>query len=78
MKKNYQKRFGTIAVDKGYINKDQLILALEKQAKENVMEGKHRLLGQILVEEGLITTTQVEEILETMNQRIMYMIAAGH
>jgi hypothetical protein len=77
MKKHYQKRFGTIAVDKGFINEDQLIKALEMQAKENVMEGKHRLLGQIFVDEGLLTTTQVDEILETMNQRIVYMLSVG-
>ena len=77
MEKQHHKRFGTIAVDKGYINKDQLIMALEMQAKENVVEGKHRLLGQIFVEEGLLTTEQVDEILETMNQRIMYMISVG-
>ena len=77
MKKNHHKRFGTIAVDKGYIDEDQLIKALEIQAKENVMEGKHRLLGQIFVEEGLLTEVQVDEILETMNQRIMYMISVG-
>jgi hypothetical protein len=76
-KKHYHKRFGTIAVDKGYINDDQLIKALEIQAKENVMEGKHRLLGQIFVEEGLLTTAQVDDILETMNQRIVYMLAVG-
>ena len=77
MKKNHHKRFGTIAVDKGYITEDQLIQALEIQAKENVIEGKHRLLGQIFVEEGLLTEEQVDEILETMNQRIMYMISVG-
>ncbi len=77
MKKHYHKRFGTIAVDKGYISEDQLIKALELQAKENVTEGKHRLLGQIFIDEGLLTTTQVDEILETMNQRIMYMISVG-
>jgi len=77
MKKHYQKRFGTIAVDKEYINEDQLIKVLEMQAKENVMEGKHRLLGQILVDEGLLTTTQVDIILETMNQTIVYMISVG-
>ena len=64
-------------MDKGYINEDQLIKALEMQAKENVLEGEHRLLGQIFVEEGLLTTTQVDEILETMNQRIVYMISVG-
>ena len=77
MKKNHHKRFGTIAVDKGYITEDQLIQALEIQAKENVIEGKHRLLGQIFIEEGLLTEEQVDEILETMNQRIMYMISVG-
>ena len=77
MKKQIHKRFGTIAVDKGFINEDQLIKALEIQAKENVIEGKHRLLGQIFVEEGLLTEEQVDEILETMNQRIMYMISVG-
>ena len=77
MKKNYHKRFGTIAVDKGYIEEDQLVWALEMHAKENVMEGKHRLLGQIFVEEGLLKTEQVDDILETMNQRIVYMIAVG-
>ena len=74
MKKHYHKRFGTIAVDKGYISEDQLIETLKMQAKENV---KDRLLGQIFLDEGLLTTTQVDEILETMSQRIMYMISVG-
>ena len=77
MKKNYHKRFGTIAVDKGYINENQLIKALEMQAKENIKEGKHRLLGQIFLDEGLLTEAQVDDILETMSQRIMYMMSVG-
>ena len=77
MKKNQHKRFGTIAVDKGYITDEQLVKGLEIQAKENVMEGKHRLLGQIFVDEGLLTEAQVDEILETMNQRLVYMISVG-
>jgi len=77
MKKNYNKRFGTIAVDKEYITEDQLVKGLEIQAQENIMEDKHRLLGQIFVEEGLLTTSQVDEILETMNQRLVYMISVG-
>lgn len=77
MKKHYHKRFGTIAVEKGYITGDDLLSALELQAKENVKEGKHRLLGQIFVDEGLLTEAQVDEILETMSQTIMYMISVG-
>jgi hypothetical protein len=64
-------------VDKGFITKDQLIEALELQARENVEEGKHRLLGQIFVDEGLLTASQVDEILETMSQRLVYMISVG-
>jgi tRNA 2-selenouridine synthase SelU len=77
MKNNHHKRFGTIAVDKGYIDEDQLINALEIQAKENVMERKHRMLGHIFVEEGLLTEMQVDEILVIMNQMILYMISVG-
>ena len=77
MKKNQHKRFGTIAVDKGYVSEKQLISALEIQAKENLLENKHRLIGQIFLDEGLLTEEQVEEILETMNQRMVYMLSVG-
>jgi hypothetical protein len=77
MKTQPQKRFGTIAVEKGFITEDQLFLALKIQAKENLEKEKHRLLGQILIEQGLLSISQVEEILEIMNQQIMYMISAG-
>ena len=77
VKKKYHKRFGSIAVEKGFITKNQLFQALKIQAKENLEEGKHRLIGEILMDEGLLTASQVDEILETMNQQIMYMISAG-
>ena len=77
MKKHHHKRFGTIAVDKGFISEEQLINALELQAKENTIDGKHRLLGQIFLDEKLLTEKQVDEILETMSQRIVYMMAVG-
>ena len=77
MRKQYHKRFGTIAVDKGFISENKLIKALELQATENVKEGKHRLLGQIFLDEGLLTEEQVDEILETMSQRIMYMMSVA-
>ncbi|MGD8948816.1 MAG: hypothetical protein PVG44_10340 [Desulfobacterales bacterium] len=77
MNNNNQKRFGAIAVEKGFITEDQLFQALKIQAKENLAEGKHRLLGQILLEEGLITTQQIEEVLDVINHQLVYMISAG-
>jgi hypothetical protein len=77
MQKYFLKRFGAIAVGKGFITKEQLLHALEVQAQENLDQGKHRLLGQILLEEGLLTAAQVDEILQTMNQQMMYMLSVG-
>ena len=77
MKTLPNKRFGTIAVEKGFITKNQLFEALKIQTKENIEEGKHRLLGQILIEKKLLTLSQVEIIVETMNQHIIYMTSAG-
>lgn len=49
---NNTHRFGTIAIEKGFIKKDQLIEALGCQAKENVEQKEHRLVGQILLDLG--------------------------
>jgi hypothetical protein len=70
-------RFGMIAINKGYITKDHLIQALTIQAKENIEEGKHRLLGQILLSEGFLSAEQVDDVLETLNNQLVYMLSVG-
>ena len=55
----------------------QLVEALAIQAQENVEQGKHRLIGQILLEQGFITELQIDEVLETMSNAIVYALAAG-
>ena len=77
MKRNVENRFGSIAVDKGYITAPQLIEALTLQAKENVEEGKHTLLGEILVKKGHMTQEQVEDVLNTMSHAMIYTLSAG-
>ena len=77
MKKNVENRFGSIAVDKGFISASQLIEALTFQAKENIEQGKHTLLGEILVEKGYMTDEQVEKVLNTMSQAMIYTLSAG-
>jgi hypothetical protein len=70
-------RFGTIAINKGYITKDQLIRALTIQAQENIEKGTHRLLGQILLSEGYLSPEQVDEIVELINNQMVYMLSVG-
>jgi len=45
-----EKRFGAIAVEKGYITKEQLLEAIKIQVEEDLEHGSHRVLGQILLE----------------------------
>jgi hypothetical protein len=71
------KRFGTIAIEKGFINKEQLLKALEIQANENVGGGQHRLIGQILLEEGSISEAQIEDVLKVINDQMVYMLSVG-
>ena len=57
------RRFGVIAVEEGFITQGQLLKALSAQVIEN-LEGKpHRLLGEILCEQGAMTKDQVDEVL---------------
>jgi len=72
-----KNRFGTIAVDKGFITPAQLTDALALQARENIEQGTHRLIGQILLEQGLLTASQIDEVLETMSNSMIYTLAAG-
>jgi hypothetical protein len=58
-----EKRFGVLAVEKGLITADQVVEALRIQVSEDLEKGKHRLIGRILLEQGLITLSQIDEVL---------------
>jgi hypothetical protein len=76
-KKHLQKRFGSIAVEKGFITTEQLVDALETQARENVEDGQHRLIGQILLAKGYLTESQLDEIIDTINNAMIYTLGVG-
>ena len=54
-----EKRFGTIAIEKGFITKEQLIDALRTQVEEEVEQGAHRFIGSILIEKKAINAKQL-------------------
>ena len=60
------KRFGAVAIDKGFITLENLVEAMNIQILENLQGPDHRLIGQILWEEGYIKTEQINEVLESM------------
>ncbi len=61
-------RFGMIAVKLGYITPEQLRKGLIIQINEDIAERAHRLLGEILCEEGWLTGEQCEEVAEKTRQ----------
>lgn len=66
--KNKGIRFGMVAVDKGFVKTEDVIKALETQYKENVFSEKHRLIGEILNDQGLMTTEQIDEVLQILDE----------
>ena len=65
MVKLSEKLFGAIAVKKGYVSKEQVVKALEIQRKEVMERTGHRLIGAILCDMGLMTISQILDVLES-------------
>jgi hypothetical protein len=65
-KENVDIRFGMVAVQKGFIKKEDILKALDIQLAEDFSVGRHRLIGKILLDEGLLSLSQVGAVLETL------------
>ncbi|MCK5165042.1 MAG: DUF342 domain-containing protein [Desulfobacula sp.] len=57
-------KFGAIAIKKGFINQSVLKLALEEQENDIKSKKKIRLVGDMLVEAGMLTQKQCDYILK--------------
>ena len=64
--KKLDKRFGTVAIEKGFVEPEHMFEAMEIQILENLEGSEHRLIGQILWEKGYITTQQIDEVVKSM------------
>jgi hypothetical protein len=65
-----EKRFGVLAVEKGLVTADQVIEALGIQVMEDIKKGKHRLIGLVLFQQGLITLSQIDDVLGSMGKSL--------
>ena len=63
-----EDRFGTVAVKKGFVGADHVVEALKIQVMENIEKREHRFIGKILLEQGLITNSQIEEVLKSLGK----------
>jgi hypothetical protein len=58
-----KKRFGAIAIEKGFITEEQLIRCIEVQIRDEVAHERHRLTGEILCEKGYMSKEQCDQVL---------------
>jgi hypothetical protein len=67
-KEHFEHRFGLVAVKKGFVTSEQFIKAVDIQFKENLSSLRHRRIGEIFVDMGLMSESQVNEVLETLSK----------
>ena len=65
----HDKRFGVIAVEKGFIKKEQLFEALKIQVEEDLSRMPHTLIGIILIKLGSLTKEEADHVLLTMKKK---------
>jgi hypothetical protein len=63
-----QRRFGFIAIEKGFIKVDQLYEALIKQRAQETGGAERRPLGMILKDLGYLTVSQIDEVLQALEE----------
>ena len=63
-----ENRFGTIAVKKGFVTKEQVLEAMKIQMERNLDGLEHRLIGSILYSMGYITLPQIDEVAEAVKK----------
>lgn len=63
---HYEKQFGIVAIEKGFIEAENLIETLKIQVEEEIKYKTHRLIGEILMDKGYITPSQIQEVLDSI------------
>lgn len=62
----YCIRFGRLAVEMGFVSEKQLCWAMELQVREDLRNQPHRVIGQILFEQGWMTPRQIDQVLKRL------------
>ncbi|MBN2125068.1 MAG: hypothetical protein JW821_12290 [Deltaproteobacteria bacterium] len=60
------RRFGSIAVEKGFVTEQQVKDALTEQVEDDVHKRPHRLIGEILFVKDRMTWKQIESVLKEL------------
>ncbi len=64
--KKHGHRFAEVAVEMGYITKEQAKAALMEQLDDNINNNMHRLIGRILLEKGWMTSNEIFQVVNAL------------
>lgn len=67
-----RNRFGSIAIQKGFISKDQFLEAMDIQIEMELEGADPKLIGSVLCEMGYITEEQVDEVTQDIPEPVMF------
>jgi hypothetical protein len=67
-KGSQEMRFGVVAVKKGFVTPGQVVRALSLQVIEEMSKIIHRPIGEILLGQGIISNSQLGEVLMDMEK----------
>jgi rubrerythrin len=62
--KSARKRFGYSAIKKGFITEDQFVEAMRIQISIEQKDGGPPLIGEIMIQEGLMTNEEMQDIIK--------------
>ena len=65
----YEKHFGIIAIEKGFITPNNLSYALSIQVKEHNENGKQRFIREILFDQDTMSVEQIAEVCKVLFKR---------
>ena len=68
-KDRIEDRFGLIAISKGFISFEQFMKAMAIQIKDEIEIERHTIIGKILMDQGLLDQTQVDEVLKVLRNK---------
>ncbi len=66
LSEKYCRRFGQIAVEKGFITSEQAKAALSEQLDDDLENRQHRLIGRITLDHGWMTPPQIDLVLNDL------------
>ncbi|MEJ2723473.1 MAG: hypothetical protein P8175_02275 [Deltaproteobacteria bacterium] len=63
---DFEKRFGTMAVEKRYVSREQLLEAMRIQVEQDLDGLEHKLIGSILFSMGYMTLEQINDVIDAV------------